>query len=93
MTDQEKDKLIILALGIEWSYPKWRAATRWARFGIMWDRAQKMEWWDKFWGFIMDKTVNEKIKLPDYADFCFTFYYIHPTRLRDALAEFLEGRK
>lgn len=118
MTDQEKDKLIVEALGECWH--EWEALsnqslrlgedycymchnyrleveeipnlTTWEGFGWWWERAQKMEWWDNFWGYLCDTVVNKKIKLPDYADYCFTFYFIDPTRGRDALAEFLIGR-
>ena len=91
MTDQEKDKLIIEELGIEWSYAKWRASPRWCRFGIIWERAQRMGWWPRFLWFLWARP-GENSYLADNLK-AIPSYYVHPDRFRDALAEFLERRK
>lgn len=64
----------------------------WQDFGEAWELAQKMEWWEEF---------HKSIFAYCYED-CFSHeevytgineQFIHPGHFRDALVEFLEGRK
>jgi len=108
LTAQEKDKLIVEALGECWHDTKkpidWHpnfgtqykcskcgieiwaryinpSLDTWEGFGWIWERAQKMEWWDRFmWEESLDHFRTWK-------------YLVSPTRFRDALVEFLERRK
>ena len=100
MTDQEKDKLIVEALGECWHefptpyscicqkcgyYAIPQQLTDPDGFFWTWERAQKMEWWESFCRSLWILGPFNPVVVPSS--------YIEPTRFRDALAEFLERRK
>lgn len=58
--------------------------TTWDGFGWIWERVQKMKWFKDFWTWlnIEDKITSKILFVP---------MYIHPTRFRDALADWLKA--
>jgi hypothetical protein len=110
MTDKEKDKLIVEALGkkyTDWAGSIWpingdgqlgSCLDTWEGFGWLWERAQKMEWWESFMDWIYTEYAKG-YKGPEFNRCAEYFVHppysapLHPIRFRDALAEFLEARK
>jgi len=57
----------------------------WEGFGWMWERASEKEWWISFLDLL------QSADLMDWGD-ALSFQYIHPTRFKEALKEYLEEK-
>jgi hypothetical protein len=107
MTKEERDRLLLIELSPGFKWPTWRAMPKWCRFGLMWNEAQKKEWWPDFWEWVYEKEFNkyairtqgQNMSQDYFWGKIFTGDYgeenslIHLDRLADALAEFLGGKK
>lgn len=81
MTDTEKDKIIVKTLGHSWLTLRITSLSTWEGFGWLWEEMDKREDWEIF----VSCVLFEDEKLHDEM--------INPTPFRDAVYEWLVGRR
>ena len=90
MTKEERDRFLLFdseLFGSDINWPVWCEMSDWGKFGFLWDRAKKKEWWIDFLAIHGDALGQERFTFLILCD------YINPNHFADALAEFLMQRK
>jgi hypothetical protein len=59
----------------------------WEGFGLMWERAQDMEWWQKFINWLWE-VHGDHSWVQHNSPHIIEWEHIHPTRFRDALYDY-----
>lgn len=89
---EKRERFLLSELKPNYVWNVWRDISAWDRFGIIWEEAQKKEWWVDF--------VEDRLGSVCYAsdgetplEFLIEARHINPDHFSDALAEFLTQRK